>query len=143
MKIFIKYRTNHAWGSTNWEYGVTEDVRGFAERLHSEYDYSEKYRGCDIKTVKPSANWLKRLIKTKKSRIKEIESEIKLYSRLLKTAKNEPRMDCEKCIHYYKIGNSITIGRCKEGNSAFSKKELIKTKRTCPDMKIKIKEKIK
>lgn len=53
---FIRTRTKHAWGVTNWEYRIHPglDFDEIAQEIHDEHDYSDKYRGCDIEDVEPA-----------------------------------------------------------------------------------------
>jgi len=159
MKIFIKYRTNHSWGSTKWEYtdievdkyykkkkDEKEVIQNFVDEIDSHYDFSDKYRGCDVKIIKPTKNFLESKIRYLECMIKEYKEIIKYYKKLLPKAKSELLKECPKCFHYSEkiITETFKRAYCKEGHYAFLDEELEKRKKeklTCPDMKKELNKK--
>lgn len=56
MLFCIKFRTRHAWGYGDWQYVILERekkekmrdvVDDWAEGIHDQYSYSDKYRGLE------------------------------------------------------------------------------------------------
>jgi len=70
--VFYRYRQNFSSGKGPWEYRIyglvgddrkigQDELDEMAEELHREYDWSDKYRGCDIEEVQdPPEDWLRR-----------------------------------------------------------------------------------
>lgn len=55
-KRWVRYRTRHAWGHSAWTYDFTSrEDESIAEACHREYDFSDKYRGCDVEQVPAEA----------------------------------------------------------------------------------------
>jgi len=92
MKIF-KYRHTFAYGPGKWEYaemnGYTKEQ--FVETLHNEYDWSEKYRGCDVEIVDAQKEYIEQALKDAenlleytKKRIEKLKEELKSYERQLR-----------------------------------------------------------
>jgi hypothetical protein len=152
--IFIKYRTNHAWGSTNWEYTyikkcgtITKSLHDFVLHLHDQYSYSDKYRGCDVKRVKPTKNHLWNLINYYTNKIEEFKLLVNSFECLIHEAKEEPLKICSVCQHQYeiKIQKQFKRTKCKKEHNVIDNEEIKKLQEresfasTCPDWKLKIK----
>lgn len=89
MKIF-KYRYKFANGPSKWEYEEIDyySEEQFAEKLHNEYDWSDKYRGCDVEIVDAPKEFLENLLETSKNKVQyyqeriiKLEKEIESYEK--------------------------------------------------------------
>ena len=145
--MFIRYRSNHAWGSSYWDYVYLPDygdpdsaIEEFVQEVHNEYEYSDKYRGCDVEKIEPSTDLLEKLIFDEKKDIEKSERRIKFYEQFLPDSKREPKKECSKCSNYYELGDKLKIERCKAGHYPLKNEDVEKLKNThitCPDMTIK------
>jgi hypothetical protein len=64
MKVY-KYRQLFAYGPSSWSYADPADVgfeEYFAECLQREYEWSDKYRGCDIELVDAPVEYITELL---------------------------------------------------------------------------------
>jgi len=82
---FIRYRQNFAHGYGQWEYAekpyYEED---FIQTLHEEYNWSDKYRGCDIEDIEqPPKEWIESKITEIQNRIKWATAQLNDYTEYL------------------------------------------------------------
>jgi len=91
---WIKYRTKHAWGKQDWEYAeimggrntklFKEELSIFVENIHSKYEWSDKYRGCEVKTIKnPPEKVIMSRINSMKNVIADSKQRMERYRLLL------------------------------------------------------------
>ena len=89
MKIF-KYRQNFAYGPGEWEYrdmfSINEEL--LVEELHREYDWSDKYRGCDVEVIDAPAEYLEQRISDMDSSIKWANERKTKFSEALQNLRN-------------------------------------------------------
>lgn len=82
---FFKFRQKFAYGAEKWDYCEHYSETELAEELNSKYDWSDKYRGCDIEQIEsPPKEWLINQIKWTTSSIKNLKDKVKKYKELVK-----------------------------------------------------------
>lgn len=93
--IVFKYRQNFAHGPGDWEYtDKWLEESELRHHLDSEYDWSDKYRGCDIERVDSPPEeivdkWIDEAIRKREYLKSVIEKYKKLYAKKRKRTKSE------------------------------------------------------
>jgi len=76
---WYKYRTMWSYGHAAWEYTYMEPKRrkDFIEQIHGEHNWSEHYRGVEVKKIqRPPDEILRQKIDQKVSQLKYVQDDL-------------------------------------------------------------------